>query len=118
MTIDPDLVPAASDGEQLCAALRRQAQRAGVDLGDEPLWSAATLHTQLDPYSQECSIVATWRGGARFGTATFFPSGRVFAEYQVLLPAPCAPGHWVEAVQVWGALDALRGDIVLCTAPS
>lgn len=116
MSIDPDLVPPSSEGEHLCAALRQQAQRAGIDLGPEPQWSAATLRSQIDPYSQECSVIAVWRGGERYGSATFFPSGRVFAEYQILQPSPQDPGQWVEAVQVWGPLDALRGDVVTCPA--
>ena len=43
----------------------------------------------------------------------FFPDGRVFAEYQVLLPHPTLPDRYVEAVQVWGFPEKLRGDVVL-----
>jgi hypothetical protein len=109
--------PRADLGEAVCAALRAQVERLGLSIGDEPVWQAATVDMTRDPYTQESSLVATWRGGERFGTATFFPDGRVFAEYQVLLPHPCQDGQFVESVQVWGRPDALRGEAVMIAFP-
>jgi hypothetical protein len=88
-------------------------EKLGLSMGDEPLWAAATFEEKVDPFSQEISLIATWRGKQRYGTATFFPNGRVFAEYQVLLPHPEKPESYVEAVQVWGPAEKLRGDVVL-----
>mgnify|MGYP001764712548 CR=1 FL=1 len=39
--------------------------------------------------------------------------GRVFAEYQVLLPHPAREDSYVESVQVWGTREKLRGDPVI-----
>ena len=109
----PMPLPDAAFGEALCAALRGQVEKLGLSIGDEPLWAAATFEEKLDPFSQEISLIATWRGQQRDGTATFFPDGRVFAEYQVLLPHPEKPESYVEAVQIWGSAGKLRGDVVL-----
>lgn len=100
-------------GAAVCAALRRQAEKLGLSLGDEPVWGLAVFETRVDPYSQEESRVGTWRGQARFGTVTLFPDGRVFAEYQVLLPHPAKADSYVEAVQVWGKPDNLKGEAVI-----
>jgi len=105
--------PDASLGLEVCAALRRQVGKLGLDIGDEPVWAEASFVAQADPYSGECSLLGTWRGGTRYGTVTLFPDGRVFAEYQVLLPHPAQPGQYVEAVQIWGRSGALKGDAVL-----
>ena len=43
----------------------------------------------------------------------FFADGRVFAEYQVLQAHPSLPGHYIEAVQVWGRVGNLRGEPVI-----
>lgn len=104
-------------GEAVCAALREQAMRLKVSLGDEPVWSAAQLREQIDPYSRAVSVQAVWRGGARYGQATFFPDGRVFAEYQVLAPHPTRPGCHVDTVQVWGTPAAWRGEATLIELP-
>lgn len=92
----------AAQGEAVCSALRRQVEKLGLSIGDEPLWAEASFTEETDPFSQEVSLVALWRGKARFGKATFFPDGRVFAEYQVLLPHPDKEDHYVESVQIWG----------------
>jgi len=110
--------PRADVAEAVCTALRAQVDRLGLSIGDEPVWMNATVDVTRDPFTQESSLVATWRGSDRFGTATFFPDGRVFAEYQVLMPLPADPGQFVEAVQVWGTPDALRGDAVIVAFPS
>ena len=60
------------------------------------------LPRQVDPYSQEINLIGTWRGKQRYGTVTLFPDGRVFAEYQVLLPHPVREDSYVESVQIWG----------------
>lgn len=109
--------PDAAFGEAVCVALREQAVRLGLSLGSEPQWQAAVFEERVDPFSQETSVLAIWRGGARYGTATFFPDGRVFAEYQVLLPHPAQAGAYVEAVQVWGRAERLRGDAVVAEFP-
>ena len=100
-------------GIAVCAALRAQAARAGVDIGPEPVWAEAQFSTVTDPFSQAQSRVATWQGRARYGKATFFPDGRVFAEYQVLLPHPENPEIYIEAVQVWGRPPAFKGEAVV-----
>lgn len=108
--------PAAPDpafGAEVCLAIRRQVEKLGLTIGDEPLWAEAGFADEVDPYSGERSLVGTWRGKTRNGTVTLFPDGRVFAEYQVLLPHPAQPGHYVEAVQVWGRAGALKGDPVI-----
>lgn len=106
----PELDPAR--GEAVCAALRAQVERVGLSIGDEPRWADAVLGEVIDPFTQERSLIATWRGSQRYGTASFFPDGRVFAEYQVLLPHPRQQDTYVESVQVWGTPPALRGDVV------
>jgi hypothetical protein len=103
---DPDF------GQAVCAALRAQVERLGLSIGDEPQWAAIELVEQVDPFSQEISLVGAWRG-RRAGTLTLFPDGRVFAEYQVLLPCPGDAGRYVEAVQVWGKPPRLRGEPVI-----
>lgn len=105
--------PDAAIGALVCAALRRQVEKLGLTLGTEPAWEAASFTTTTDPFSREESLIGTWRGGQRYGTVTFFPDGRIFAEYQVLLPHPDAPDHYVEAVQVWGRPEQLRGEAVI-----
>lgn len=107
-------VPAlVAEGEAVCAALRRQVEKLGLSIGDEPVWAGLGFVETVDPFSQETSLVGTWRGGQRYGTVTFFPDGRIFAEYQVLLPHPAKPECYVEAVQVWGPPEQLRGDAVI-----
>jgi hypothetical protein len=106
-------VPDAALGAEICLALRRQVGKLGLTIGDEPVWAEASFAEQADPYSGEHSLVGSWRGKARDGTVTLFPDGRIFAEYQVLLPHPSLPGHYVEAVQVWGRAGALKGDPVI-----
>ena len=109
--------PDALLGETICAALRARAERLGVSIGDEPRWDEASFVDQADPFSQQISRVGTWRGKWRYGTVTLFPDGRVFAEYQVLLPHPQDTGRYVEAVQVWGRPERLRGDAVIVDCP-
>ena len=103
----------ASLGESVCRALRKQVEKIGLSIGAEPVWHDAKMGTAVDAYTQQVSVTATWRGGERYGTATFFPDGRVFAEYQVLLPHPSQPEHYVESVQVWGPPERLCGDAVV-----
>ena len=105
--------PDAATGAAVCAALRGQVEKLGLSIGDEPVWAAATFEEKVDPFSQEVSVVAYWRGGARFGKATFFPDGRVFAEYQVLQANPADGDTYVDAVQVWGRPEKLRGEAVI-----
>lgn len=100
-------------GAAVCAALRQQVERLGLSIGNEPDWSLLTFEEKTDPFSQEISVVGTWRGQARYGNVTLFPDGRVFAEYQVLLPHPDKPESYVESVQVWGKPDQLRGEAVI-----
>ena len=71
-------------GAEVCLAIRRQVDKLGLQIGDEPVWAEAGFVEQVDPYTGERSLVGTWRGKARYGTVTLFPDGRVFAEYQVL----------------------------------
>jgi hypothetical protein len=101
--------------QAVCDGLRRQVEKLGLSIGDEPRWADAAdkLSQIVDPYTGEVSVMATWSGGERYGTATFSPDGRVFAEYQVLLPHPKLPNSYVEAVQVWGDAEKLRGDAVI-----
>lgn len=103
----------AVQGEAVCSALRGQVEKLGLSIGDEPVWADASFAEAIDPFSQEVSVVATWRGKARFGKATFFPDGRIFAEYQVLLPHPERPDSYVDSVQIWGRPQQLRGEAVL-----
>lgn len=105
--------PDAACGESLCDAIRAQVAKLGLSIGDEPVWADAAFETAVDPFSQEESIVAVWRGGQRFGKATFFPDGRVFAEYQVLLPHPKQPDTYVDSVQIWGRPQQWRGEAVV-----
>lgn len=100
-------------GIELCQAIRRQVEKLGLTIGNEPIWAEASFAEQRDPFSGECSLVGIWKGKARYGTVTLFPDGRIFAEYQVLLPHPALPGQYVESVQVWGRSGALKGDPVL-----
>lgn len=105
-------LPDPAFGEAVCAALRGQVEKLGLSIGDEPVWSAVTFEEAVDPFSQETSVVAYWRGGARFGKASFFPDGRVFAEYQVLLPSPTDGESYIDTVQVWGNAAKLRGEAI------
>ena len=107
VAIDPQL------GEAICDALRAQAARLGVPLGEEPRLASACIEERRDPFSQEISVQAIWRGAARDGCINFFADGRVFAEYQVLQAHPSLPGHYIEAVQVWGRVGNLRGEPVI-----
>lgn len=109
MTTPPD----AELGEAVCAALRGQVDKLGLSIGAEPVWADASFEAATDPFSQEVSVVAYWRGKARFGKATFFPDGRVFAEYQVLLPHPQQHDSYVDSVQVWGRPPKLGGEAVI-----
>ena len=93
--------------------LRAQVEKLGLSIGGEPVWADARFEEATDPFSKEVSLVAVWRGGERFGKATFFPDGRVFAEYQVLLPHPERPDSYVDSVQIWGRPQQLRGDAVV-----
>jgi hypothetical protein len=105
--------PDAATGAAVCAALRREVERLGLSIGNEPDWSLLSFEEKTDPFSREVSLIGTWRGSARYGTVTLFPDGRVFAEYQVLLPHPDKPERYVESVQVWGKPDKLRGEAVI-----
>lgn len=106
-------LPDAATGAAVCAALRSQVEKLGLSIGDEPRWSDVTFSETTDPFSQEVSVIATWRGKARYGKATFFPDGRVFAEYQVLQPNPADAGQYVDYVQIWGRPEQLRGEAVM-----
>lgn len=106
-------LPDPAVGESVCAALRAQVEKLGLSIGDEPVWAGLSFSEQADPFSQEVSLIGTWRGGARYGTVTFFPDGRVFAEYQVLQAHPQLAEYYVEAVQVWGRPAQLRGEPVI-----
>jgi hypothetical protein len=103
----------AEQGEAVCTALRGQVEKLGLSIGDEPVWAAATFEEATDPFSQEVSVVAYWRGGQRFGKATFFPDGRIFAEYQVLLPHPEKEDSYIDSVQIWGNPKKLSGEAVI-----
>ena len=105
--------PDAALGDAVCAALRVQVEKLGLSIGDEPIWAEATFAETVDPFSQEINLIGTWRGKQRYGTVTIFPDGRIFAEYQVLLPHPVNEGSYVESVQVWGFPEKLRGDPVI-----
>ena len=100
-------------GEAVCAALRGQVEKLGLSIGEEPVWAKASFAETVDPYSQEINLVGIWRGKQRYGTVTLFPDGRVFAEYQVLLPHPAREDSYVESVQVRGTREKLRGDPVI-----
>ena len=100
---------------EICVALRREVDRLNLDLGEEPRPGDAEIETKTDPFSGECSLRLVWQGKKRNGEVNFFPDGRVFAEYQVLLALPGHAGRYVEAVQVWGRSGALKGDAVLAT---
>jgi hypothetical protein len=113
----PVLPPNPDVGAAVCAALRQQVEKLGLSIGDEPDWRAASFEEATDPFSQEVSKVAYWRGGSRFGKATFFPDGRIFAEYQVLQSHPQQPGHYVDYVQVWGRPERLLGEAVIAELP-
>lgn len=106
-------LPDSAFGEAVCVALRGQVEKLGLSIGDEPVWAEAVFAEEVDPYSQEVSVIATWRGKQRYGTVTFFPDGRVFAEYQVLLAHPSREDCYVESVQVWGRPEKLSGDPVI-----
>lgn len=110
--------PDALVGAAVCAALREEVARVGLSIGDEPLWGLAVFEEKVDPFSQETSVQAIWRGQARYGSATFFPDGRIFAEYQVLLPLPGRDDAYVETVQVWGRPEKLRGEAVIVDYPT
>ena len=101
--------PDPAYGEAVCSALRGQVAKLGLSIGDEPLWGEAVFEEETDPYSHEVALIAYWRGKARFGKATFFADGRVFAEYQVLLPHPKQSGSYVESVEIWGRPQDFRG---------
>lgn len=102
--------PDSALGEAVCAALRAQVEKLGLTIGDEPVWARAAFEEVTDPFSQEVSTVAYWRGGERFGKATFFPDGRVFAEYQVLLPHPGQAERYIDSVHIWGWPGKFRGE--------
>lgn len=112
-TTDATAAFPAAAGLAICEAVRQQAARLGLEIGDEPRWAEAAFSTEADPYSGEISQVATWRGKSRYGKATLFADGRVFAEYQILLPHPRQPDCYVEAVQIWGRPGALKGEAVV-----
>jgi len=104
-------VPPAELVASVCTALRNEVAKLGLSIGDEPGPAALVFAEVVDPYSQEVSLSGSWQG-QRAGTLTVFPDGRVFAEYQVLLPHPQDAQRYVEAVQVWGRPPALRGEAV------
>ncbi|MRR51372.1 MAG: hypothetical protein EG825_10725 [Rhodocyclaceae bacterium] len=102
-----------SAGVAVCLALRNEASRCGIDLGDTPAWPAAEFREEVDAYSGEVGLLGIWRDGARYGEVRFLADGRVFAEYQVMAPLPGKPGLFVESVSVWGHPGALKGDPVI-----
>lgn len=112
-----DVSAMAAQGEAVCSALRGQVEKLGLSIGAEPVWAAARFAEATDPFTQEVSLVACWRGQVRYGKATFFPDGRIFAEYQVLLPHPEQPGRYVDSVQIWGRPQHWRGDAVIADYP-
>lgn len=105
--------PDVALGEAICAALRVQVEKLGLSIGAEPVWGDAHFSEAVDPFSREVSLVASWSGKLRDGKVTFFPDGRIFADYQVLLPHPQREEAFVEAVEVWGRPGELRGDVVI-----
>lgn len=106
-------VPDPEVGAAVCAAFRTQVEKIGLSIGDDPVWADISFSETVDPFSQEVSVLGTWRGKERFGTVTFFPDGRIFGEYQVLLPHPKMADFYVETVQIWGTPEKLRGEAVL-----
>lgn len=104
-------------GEAVCLYIRTLAKGLGANLTNEPDWQKTTFNEKTDPYSGEISLVGTWKNGNRYGTATFFPDGRVFAEYQLLVNHPEKPRKFVESVSVWGHLGALKQEANLLDLP-
>jgi hypothetical protein len=104
-------------GAAVCDKIRETATRLGVDLGDLPVWSHARFTATTDPYSGETHLVGSWQDGDRYGTVTLFADGRVYAEYQILVPHPERPDQFVEAVSVWGDLGKLKSEPVLLALP-
>ena len=100
-------------GHAVCAALRQEITKLGLELPGEPDWQTARLSQRVDPYSKEVTHLASWQGEVRNGEIQFFADGRVFAEYHVLLPLPQDDTQYVEAVQVWGTAARLMGEPVL-----
>ena len=114
-------MPAALDpavGESLCAALREQAARIWRLAGRRAHLGKASLSRSGRPFTPRRS--ACWPPGGRraLWPSDVFPDGRVFAEYQVLAPHPTRPGCFIDAVQVWGAPAAWRGEAVLIELPA
>lgn len=110
--LDPER-PDDGLGAAVCGAIREQVGKLGLNIDPEPVWELAVFRSQTDPFSQEASLVGTWQGGQRYGTVTVFPDGRIFAEYQVLLPHPGRADAYIESVQVWGRPEKLRGEAVI-----
>lgn len=104
-------------GEEVCAYIQHLAAGFGLPLAPAPNWQATHFEQKVDPYSQEVSLLGTWQDGSRYGTATFFPDGRVFAEYQLLIPHPQYPDKFVESVSVWGHGGALKQAVNLLDVP-
>lgn len=110
----------ASLGAALCAQIRDRAIRLGLPadlLGENPVWDQARFSQTTDPFSQEISLLGEWQDGARFGSVTVFPDGRVFAEYQILATHPQQPGKFIEAISVWGQPGQLKSEAVLLDLP-
>ena len=81
--------------------------------------SNARYRLEKDPYSNEESLVGEWfdEKNKKLGNLLFHADGSFFVEHDVVLPHPCKPRWFVEAVNAWGRDYQIKAEARLLPFP-
>jgi hypothetical protein len=110
----------APAGEALLAGARDHLARWRLDARVRiPAWTDGRYARHTDPASGLPSLRADFfsAGGQRKGHLLFHANGSRYGEFDVCLPHPERAGWWIEAVEVWGAGDAVKSELRLLALP-
>jgi hypothetical protein len=110
------IVASRADGEAVLSGLHREAAKIGLEL-PTPAWDSGEFSLQRDPFSGEESLLARWNGEPRSGMIRLQADGRIYAEFDLLVPHPERAGWFVEAIVAWGTPAALKCEPRLLQMP-
>lgn len=111
----------AAQAEIICAELNRQILKLGfpVERANVVIDDSMQYRLERDPASGLDSLVGMWMHPTshyKLGTLLFHVDGSFFAEYDILQPHPSKSKWFVEAINVWGNANTIKGDPKLLPA--
>ncbi|MAR89762.1 MAG: hypothetical protein SV765_13855 [Pseudomonadota bacterium] len=121
MTDTLDAVPWDALGalSRVRSALITELERRGLaELQSRIPQQLSSHELRTDPFDHSQTLAGTWlgSGGQRLGSVQIHEGGRVFAEFDLLVPHPTDPRWFVEAVTAWGQPPALKSELRLLPA--